>query len=222
MKAINGIPWVWFQVYLLSRYTAMLSCSLSHVWFFVTLWTVAHQDPLSMGILQARILEWVAISFSRGSSQPRDWAQISRIAGGFFTIWATREALIHCAWLFRTQLLRHNHESSSIPPYSLFPYSIHWQVLWVLSLWIESQVHVLYPISILFLTTITSFLTSTMVVTSSLIYLSLCLFLIPRFILYSFLESLTQTHMHTHRHTHIETDTHTHTFPCYLLLKVFL
>ena len=34
----------------------------------VTLWTVAHQAPLSMGILQARTLEWVAISFSRGSS----------------------------------------------------------------------------------------------------------------------------------------------------------
>ena len=37
------------------------------------------------GILQARILEWVAIPFFRGSSQPRDQTQISRIAGGFFT-----------------------------------------------------------------------------------------------------------------------------------------
>ena len=45
------------------------------------------------GILQARILEWVAIPFSRGSSQPRDWTQPSLIAGRFFTIWATREAL---------------------------------------------------------------------------------------------------------------------------------
>ena len=44
------------------------------------------------GILQARILEWVAFPFSRGSSQPRDRTQVSRIAGGFFTIWATREA----------------------------------------------------------------------------------------------------------------------------------
>ena len=44
------------------------------------------------GILQARILEWVAISFSRGSSQPRDRTQISCIAGRFFTRWATREA----------------------------------------------------------------------------------------------------------------------------------
>ena len=37
------------------------------------------------GILQAKILEWVAFPFSRGSSQPRDWTQVSRIAGGFFT-----------------------------------------------------------------------------------------------------------------------------------------
>ena len=37
------------------------------------------------GILQARILEWVAVPFSRGSSQPRDQTQVSRIAGGFFT-----------------------------------------------------------------------------------------------------------------------------------------
>ena len=43
------------------------------------------------GILQARILEWVAIPFSRGSSQPRDWTQVSHIAGRFFTSWATRE-----------------------------------------------------------------------------------------------------------------------------------
>ena len=44
------------------------------------------------GILQQRILEWVAIPFSRGSSQPRDRTQVSHIAGSFFTIWATREA----------------------------------------------------------------------------------------------------------------------------------
>ena len=43
------------------------------------------------GILQARILEWVAISFSRGSSRPRDWTEVSRIAGRCFTLWATRE-----------------------------------------------------------------------------------------------------------------------------------
>ena len=44
------------------------------------------------GILQARILEWVAFPFSRGPSQARDQTQVSCIAGRFFTIWATREA----------------------------------------------------------------------------------------------------------------------------------
>ena len=44
------------------------------------------------GILQVRILEWVAFPFSRGSSQPRDWTQVSRIAGIFFISWATGEA----------------------------------------------------------------------------------------------------------------------------------
>ena len=45
------------------------------------------------GISQARILKWVAISFSRGSSQPRDRIQVSCIAGRLFTVWATREVL---------------------------------------------------------------------------------------------------------------------------------
>ena len=58
----------------------------------VTPWTVAHQAPLSTGILQARIPEWVAMLSSRGSSQPRDRTQVSQIAGGFFLSWATREA----------------------------------------------------------------------------------------------------------------------------------
>ena len=44
------------------------------------------------GILQARILEWVAISFSRGSSPPRDKTQVSHIAGRHCNLWATREA----------------------------------------------------------------------------------------------------------------------------------
>ena len=46
------------------------------------------------GILQARILEWVAFPLSRGYSQPRDWTQVSCIAGGFFTIWANKAYLL--------------------------------------------------------------------------------------------------------------------------------
>ena len=45
------------------------------------------------GILQARILDWVAFPFSRGSSQPRDQTQVSHIAGRFFTSWATKKTL---------------------------------------------------------------------------------------------------------------------------------
>ena len=46
-------------------------------------------DSSVHGIFQARVLEWIAISSSRGSSQPRDQTQVSHIAGRFFTIWAT-------------------------------------------------------------------------------------------------------------------------------------
>ena len=65
----------------------------SHVWLLATPWTVAHQAPLSMGILQARTLEWVAMPSSRGSSQPRHRTLVSHIAGRFFTVWDIREAL---------------------------------------------------------------------------------------------------------------------------------
>ena len=50
--------------------------------------------PSVHGILQARILEWVALSSSRGSSWPRNPTQVSHIAGRFFIIWATREDLM--------------------------------------------------------------------------------------------------------------------------------
>ena len=53
---------------------------------------VAHQASWSVGILQARLLERVAIPFSRRSSQPKDRTQVSCIEGRFFTLWATREA----------------------------------------------------------------------------------------------------------------------------------
>ena len=52
----------------------------SHVRLFVTPWTVAHEAPLPMGLLQAKILEWVAISSSNGSSQAWDRTQISDVS----------------------------------------------------------------------------------------------------------------------------------------------
>ena len=58
-------------------------CVLSHfssVRLCATPWTVARQAPLSMGILPARILEWVAMSSSRGSSLPRDQTRVSYVS----------------------------------------------------------------------------------------------------------------------------------------------
>ena len=64
------------------------------------------------GILQARTLELVAIPFSRGSSQPRDRTQVSCIAGRFFTVLATREALYICVYIhpYNGILLSHKKE----------------------------------------------------------------------------------------------------------------
>ena len=75
-------------MFIIHVYCAQL---LSCVWLFATPWTVALQAPVSMGILQARILEWVAMPSSRRSSQPRDRTQVSFIAGKFFTVWASQE-----------------------------------------------------------------------------------------------------------------------------------
>ena len=63
--------------------------SLSHVQLFATPWTVSPPGSSVHGILQAGILQWVAIPFSRGSSPSRGWTWVSHIAGRFFTIWAT-------------------------------------------------------------------------------------------------------------------------------------
>ena len=62
------------------------------------------------GVLQARVLEWVAIPFSRGSSWLRDWTCVSCIAGRFFAIWTTREASI---WAHANQL-KNKHKSNPI------------------------------------------------------------------------------------------------------------
>ena len=57
------------------------------------------------GIFQARVLEWVAIFFSKGSSQPRDRTWVSQIAGRCFTIWATREAQMKLRKPFLNQII---------------------------------------------------------------------------------------------------------------------
>ena len=75
------------------------------------------------GISQARILRWVAISFSRGSSRPSDWTWVSHIAGRFFTVWATRQIHLYPLVLFNSPSL-HHHCLFYLAPHSLcFRYS---------------------------------------------------------------------------------------------------
>ena len=73
------------------KHIKILCQSLRHVQLLPIPWTVTHQAPLC-GILQARIVEQVTISFSRGPYQPRNQTWISCTAERFFTIWATRKA----------------------------------------------------------------------------------------------------------------------------------
>ena len=62
------------------------------------------------GILQAKILEWVAIPFSRASSQSRDQTQVSHIAGGLFTILAIREQKLGTESKSRYHVCTHHHQ----------------------------------------------------------------------------------------------------------------
>ena len=79
MKVIGGLDKINFSREVkLSEVTSLVSNS-------ETLWTVACQAP-PFRIFQGRILEWAAISFSRGSFQPRDRTWFSRIAGRLFTV----------------------------------------------------------------------------------------------------------------------------------------
>ena len=62
----------------------------SSVQLFETLWTIACQAP-ALGVLQVRILEWLAMPSSMGSSQPRDWTCVSCLGRLILYLWATRE-----------------------------------------------------------------------------------------------------------------------------------
>ena len=87
-------------------------CAVLSDVLFVTSWTGARQTPLSLGILQARNLKWVAMP----SSRRRDQTQVSGITGGFFTIWARREALLESSCrLMLSRVLKHNSHHKSWP-----------------------------------------------------------------------------------------------------------
>ena len=87
---------IWVLVWVQSRYHFKKKNGMS---LLVAQLCPTHCDPMDgslpgsavHGISQARILEWVTISFSTGSSWPRDWTWVSCIASRLFTVWATRE-----------------------------------------------------------------------------------------------------------------------------------
>ena len=90
--------------------------SLSHVWLFATLWTVACQAPLVHGVFQARILEWVAISFSRGSSPPRGWTHISCTGRQILYHWPTLTAHQPALSIHYLLILRHPDQGETLAP----------------------------------------------------------------------------------------------------------
>ena len=92
---------------------------VSRVQLFVAPWTAVSQAPLSVGLPRLWILEWVAISFSRGFSQPRDWILVSCIGRWILYPWATREAHTTCEkskWSHSVQI------SHSVMSDSLWPH----------------------------------------------------------------------------------------------------
>ena len=106
-----------FQVFFLSCNIVDLQCFIS---FYEMKWNEVAQacptlcDPVDCslpgssvhGIFQVRVLEWGAISFSRGSSRPRKWTWVSCIIGRQFTVWDTREVILVSAVV---QLHTHTH-----------------------------------------------------------------------------------------------------------------
>jgi len=87
----------WSPVILASLYLCLLHACVSVTHSCLSLCNPMDCSPPGSsvhGIFQARIPEWVAISFFRGSSRSRDRTWVSYIAGGFFTLWATRELFI--------------------------------------------------------------------------------------------------------------------------------
>ena len=118
--------------------------SLSHVWLFATSWYSPWNSPgQNTGV--------GSLSFPRGSSQPRDWTQISRIAGRFFTSWAMREtweywsSLSLLQQIFLTQESNHSLLHRRQVLYQLnYQGSLAWKILSITSLACEMSTIVWY------------------------------------------------------------------------------
>ena len=98
IQQFHSSPYTW-RKHVIWKATHTPQCSWKWRWSCSvvsdSLWPHGLQPSrlLHSQAFQARVLEWVAISFSRGSFQPRNRTWVSRVAGRRFTVWATREAL---------------------------------------------------------------------------------------------------------------------------------
>ena len=100
VSKIKSAPLIWTAPAIVFELHIVVVVSLlNRVLLFVTLWTTACQALLSMGLSPARILEWVAISFSRGSSWPRQQNHVS-CSGRIRHHWTTRGALNYIEIIF--------------------------------------------------------------------------------------------------------------------------
>ena len=89
-----NVPTLLLPIWIVTKHRVCILIGMMKVKVKVTQSCPALCDPMDYtvhGILQARILEGIAVPFSRGSSQPRDWTQVTWIADGFFTSWVTKE-----------------------------------------------------------------------------------------------------------------------------------
>ena len=110
-----------FHVYTWYRNPLWSEVKVAQLCLFVAPWTAAFPGPSVHGILQAKILEWVAVSSSRRSSQPRDRNQVSRVADRFLTIWAIQ----------RYSLLSNKQQGQDSAYKSVMSFKIHiWHWLW--------------------------------------------------------------------------------------------
>ena len=113
----------------------MFVCELHGIWLFVAPWTVALQTPQSMGILHARILEWVTVSSSRQSSWPRDGTHVSCIP--FIGRWV----LYYGCYLrspFSGYIICH---FAGVPNQGLVPDDLRWSIMHLNHLESISRVH---------------------------------------------------------------------------------
>ena len=92
--------YIYIYIYIIYMYMIYIYMKWSLSVLSDSLWPMDCSLPGSSicGIFQEKILEWVVISFSRGTSQSRDQTQVSHIVGRHFTVWATREDLRILKW----------------------------------------------------------------------------------------------------------------------------